>query len=91
MSLKVESEHRMEPPTQALYEEYGEADTWMEVRRGEAGRVGERRERSDGREGEKPESNTSLNWDTKCQSPNGLHRQAFLLLQTRFLLTFEDI
>lgn len=41
MSLKVESEHRMEPPTQAPYVELGQVDTWIGWRRQREGRAGE--------------------------------------------------
>lgn len=50
MSLKVESEHRMEPPTQAPYMEYGQVETWTGVEEAERGGM------EKGREGKRPES-----------------------------------
>lgn len=40
MSLKVESEHRMEPPTHAPYTEYGQVDTCTGVEEAERGSGG---------------------------------------------------
>lgn len=63
MSLKVESEHRMEPPTQAPYMEYGQVETWTGVE--EAERRGWRRE---GR-GRDQNQNTAVNWGHKILAP----------------------
>lgn len=71
MSLKVESEHRMEPPSQALYMEEGQVDTWTRWRRQREGRAEERGQGGEagvegsGETGRNQNQNTTLNLGRK--------------------------
>lgn len=71
MSLKVESEHRMEPPTQAPYVAQGLVDTWMGWRRQSGGERG----------GEWEEASIELllyGGDAECQPRHELQAHSFL-------------
>ena len=67
MSLKVEREHRMEPPTQALYMEKGQVDTWMGSRKRRKGGTGEGRRKRGVESGRKQNQNAPLNWGHKSK------------------------
>ena len=82
MSLKVESEHRMEPPTHAPYREYGQVDTCTGGEEAEGG-VEEGREEGEaggrvrGERGRESWIKILANWGSKRQSLSELHRQSF--------------
>lgn len=75
MSLKVESEHSMEPPTHAPYMEYGQVDTCTGVEEGRE--EGETGGRVRGERGRETWIKILTNWGSKCQSLSELHRQSF--------------
>lgn len=90
MSLKVESEHRMEPPTQAPYVAQGLVDTWMGWRRQSGG---ERGGEWGGRQGKrkKPASSCCSTEGTQSANPGMSFRHThFFPQKIQFPLTFED-
>lgn len=69
MSLHVDSEHKMDPPTQAPYLAYGEVATWRGWRRQREARVKEGRGEGQGKEGKKSTSKYNSQWWAQMPTP----------------------